>query len=294
MLAIANAAAAVTQFAASAMATTTTTAAAADAPATATPTTKSAKSRHHHGPHHRPILAERFKTKVCRNFVETGACPYFFRCMFAHGDHELRTKQMNMADGLYTEEAIKAFKRANYEATKRLLAANGNTAAAAAAMADMDMGCCDHEAEAMSTIVAPSPPGYTGFDAIESPVAIANVNTMMIGGSSQGTDSVSGASEGEMLLGVAAVPQQVAAPVVRRRRHDPYAQFSSWHPLAAPCVATPARVSPAPSAVSSTSSTRRSRAAAPVAPSLAATPNFVVPTSQYYYGATRTPTLVMV
>lgn len=68
---------------------------------------------------HKPILAERFKTKICKNFMECGSCPYYFRCMFAHGEHELRTKQMNMADGLYTEEAIKAFKRANYEAEKR-------------------------------------------------------------------------------------------------------------------------------------------------------------------------------
>lgn len=57
------------------------------------------------------ILAERYKTKLCRNYVETGACPYDIRCMFAHGVHELRTPQMNINDGLLTEEAIRMFQR---------------------------------------------------------------------------------------------------------------------------------------------------------------------------------------
>lgn len=57
------------------------------------------------------IIAERFKTKMCRTYVKTGTCPYESRCMFAHGTHELRTKQMNLADGLVTEEAVKAFQR---------------------------------------------------------------------------------------------------------------------------------------------------------------------------------------
>lgn len=67
---------------------------------------------------HKPILAERFKTKVCQNFETTGVCPYEARCMFAHGDHELRTKQMNLNDNLVTEEAIKAFQKARAIAAK--------------------------------------------------------------------------------------------------------------------------------------------------------------------------------
>jgi hypothetical protein len=67
---------------------------------------------------HKPILAERFKTKMCRSYERTGSCPYVHRCMFAHGDHELRNKDMNLADGLVTEEAIKLFKRATYEAVR--------------------------------------------------------------------------------------------------------------------------------------------------------------------------------
>jgi hypothetical protein len=68
---------------------------------------------------HKPILAERFKTKMCRNYVEKGECPYEIRCMFAHGDDEMRTKQMNLTDGLTTEEAIKTFQRAQAEKNRK-------------------------------------------------------------------------------------------------------------------------------------------------------------------------------
>lgn len=69
-----------------------------------------AGSEAHH--HHRYLLAERYKTKTCRNHMMTGACPYGHRCMFAHGVHELRTTDMNVRDGLMTEEAIRSFQRA--------------------------------------------------------------------------------------------------------------------------------------------------------------------------------------
>jgi len=59
----------------------------------------------------RHVLAERFKCKMCRNYVVNGACPYESRCMFAHGEHELRTMEMNLKDGLITEEAIKSYQR---------------------------------------------------------------------------------------------------------------------------------------------------------------------------------------
>jgi hypothetical protein len=68
---------------------------------------------------HKPILAERFKTKICRNYVTLGMCPYEQRCMFAHGEADMRTKEMNVADRLTTEEAIKAFQRARYAAKGR-------------------------------------------------------------------------------------------------------------------------------------------------------------------------------
>lgn len=61
----------------------------------------------------RHILAERFKTKQCRNYIATGACPYVHRCMFAHGEEDQRTYEENMRDGLFTEEAIRAWRRAS-------------------------------------------------------------------------------------------------------------------------------------------------------------------------------------
>jgi hypothetical protein len=71
-------------------------------------TIASAESRGHR---HKPILAERFKTKLCRTFSDTGSCPYEERCMFAHGEANLRTKEMNLADKLTTEEAIRNFQQ---------------------------------------------------------------------------------------------------------------------------------------------------------------------------------------
>jgi hypothetical protein len=58
-----------------------------------------------------PVIAERFKTRRCRNFEERGVCPYGLRCMFAHGTHELRSVEMNMADGLVTDDALRAHVR---------------------------------------------------------------------------------------------------------------------------------------------------------------------------------------
>jgi hypothetical protein len=59
------------------------------------------------------VIAERFRTKLCRNYLQhpDHPCPYEDRCMFAHGDHELRTATQNMLDGLMSEEAIREFKR---------------------------------------------------------------------------------------------------------------------------------------------------------------------------------------
>ncbi len=57
------------------------------------------------------VMASRYKSKLCRNYVMYGQCPYENRCMFAHGEHELRTMEQNVKDGLITEEAIKSFGR---------------------------------------------------------------------------------------------------------------------------------------------------------------------------------------
>lgn len=57
------------------------------------------------------VIAERFRTKLCSKWVENGGwCPYESRCMFAHGERELRTTEMNLKEGLTSEEAIRRFK----------------------------------------------------------------------------------------------------------------------------------------------------------------------------------------
>jgi hypothetical protein len=58
---------------------------------------------------HSSILAERFKTRSCENFKRHGECSFAHRCMFAHGEEDLRTTEMNLRDGLTTEKAIKTF-----------------------------------------------------------------------------------------------------------------------------------------------------------------------------------------
>jgi hypothetical protein len=78
-------------------------------------------------PTHKPLLAERFKTKLCQKYESHGHCPYEARCMFAHGHHDMRSKEMNYRDNLVTEEAIKSFMAIRYggaatEQTRSILA----------------------------------------------------------------------------------------------------------------------------------------------------------------------------
>eukprot|EP00760_Papus_ankaliazontas_P004852 PhM_4_TR12212/c0_g1_i1/m.29186 len=42
----------------------------------------------------------RFRTTICRHYRATGFCPYAPRCLFAHGDHELRSTNTNTTDGI--------------------------------------------------------------------------------------------------------------------------------------------------------------------------------------------------
>ena len=36
------------------------------------------------------VLSRRYKTELCSNFVDKGICKYGKRCLFAHGEAELR------------------------------------------------------------------------------------------------------------------------------------------------------------------------------------------------------------
>jgi hypothetical protein len=66
-------------------------------------------------PVHKPLLAERFKTNLCQAFERQGRCEYEARCMFAHGSDDLRSKEMNLLDGLVTEDAIRNFAVERYD-----------------------------------------------------------------------------------------------------------------------------------------------------------------------------------
>jgi len=63
--------------------------------------------------------ANRYRTAMCRNASAEGGCPYEAHCMYAHSEEELRTWDQNFADGLTTDEAIKAFHK-KFREEKRL------------------------------------------------------------------------------------------------------------------------------------------------------------------------------
>jgi hypothetical protein len=65
------------------------------------------------------VIAKKFRTKMCQNFINTGTCPYLLRCVFAHGEEALRTLEMNLRDNITSEEAVKAFQRHEIEARQR-------------------------------------------------------------------------------------------------------------------------------------------------------------------------------
>ncbi len=74
------------------------------------------------------VIAERFRTKLCRNYLldPDAPCPYEDRCMFAHGGHELRTAAQNMLDGLTSENTIRLFKQKQKLVTNEPLASLGH------------------------------------------------------------------------------------------------------------------------------------------------------------------------
>ena len=147
-----------------------------------------------------PILAQRFRTKLCNKFATTGSCPYVHRCMFAHGEAELRTAGQNVADGLVSEEAIRAFKREQYEARLRAEAAAKVRSATAAAV-----GRDTHYQHRN-----PRPSWLPASPSAELVMESAST--------SQRTNHSATAR---------------LATAAGRYRHDPYAEASQWHPLGA-------------------------------------------------------------
>mmetsp|Transcript_30456 Transcript_30456/g.94055 ORF Transcript_30456/g.94055 Transcript_30456/m.94055 type:complete len:269 (-) Transcript_30456:1151-1957(-) len=77
-----------------------------------------------------PIIAERFKTKMCKNYETTGQCQYGARCMFAHGARELRTTEQNMADGITNQGSVYALRRRMAKQAKADASVGGSTSVA--------------------------------------------------------------------------------------------------------------------------------------------------------------------
>ena len=53
------------------------------------------------------IDATRFKTKLCRHYMESGVCPFQSRCVFSHGQVELRTSDENRTSGIVSEQSLR-------------------------------------------------------------------------------------------------------------------------------------------------------------------------------------------
>jgi len=68
------------------------------------------------------LFALRFRTEYCRTFMCTGECRYRDKCMFAHGDSEMRTEAQNEADELVSDKAVRIWirdkRRAAYAAAQ--------------------------------------------------------------------------------------------------------------------------------------------------------------------------------
>lgn len=65
-----------------------------------------------------PIVAMRYRTRMCYNIAVSGTCEYQTRCMFAHSAEELRTPAMNLRDGLTSEAAVRKFQRDQHAANR--------------------------------------------------------------------------------------------------------------------------------------------------------------------------------
>ena len=119
------------------------------------------------------IVGERYKTTMCKNYKLHGECPYESRCMFAHGDHELRTKQMNQADGLRTEEDIRAFRAQQLEAAAR-------PASTSSAKSDVDLASVASETEEPHALYTRFTPASLQPVALAQPASRGSMTTSIV------------------------------------------------------------------------------------------------------------------
>jgi hypothetical protein len=165
------------------------------------------------------IIAERFKTRLCKTYRKTGECAYFVRCMFAHGKEDLRTTERNVADGLVTESAVKNWQRAKARAEEKASKRRATVPKESSAAP-----------RAATPLPVPSAPEPTAADAS----ALDDEQLRPTNGA-ECPDSVVAAADPLIaaFAGMSPAPLEKAATrtPVRRYRHDPYAQFSVWQPL---------------------------------------------------------------
>jgi hypothetical protein len=203
------------------------------------------------------IHAQRFRTKLCDKFATTGSCPYVHRCMFAHGEAELRTVGQNVADGLVNETSIRKYKRAQYEARKR--AARSKPAAAVVdvaptcavtAMAIQPSTVVARTSHPMPTTIVASSASLTGGGhgtptrLLTGVPSAASLLARTPGDVADGSPSVYGAAEDAGALSESENanrrrPQSPPHTAVTgpRFRHDPYSVECTLRRLApAPCA----------------------------------------------------------
>ena len=56
-------------------------------------------------------FAKHFKTQLCHNFCAHGVCKYNQKCLFAHGDDDVRSVPQNVAEGLVSDKSIRTYQR---------------------------------------------------------------------------------------------------------------------------------------------------------------------------------------
>jgi hypothetical protein len=183
---------------------------------------------------HKPILAERFKTKMCQNHEKHGSCPYETRCMFAHGEQDLRTKEMNLAANLVTEEAIKNFQRDRMMADREaaLAKAKGPKKAAGPKKVIQPASPLVKKTE-KPAIAAPAGPKQAPKQAAAAVAPIAPVTAAVAelscprspASDSPSTVATSKSPRRASPSSTSTTPMKKSAAVTptRRYRHDPYA-----------------------------------------------------------------------
>jgi hypothetical protein len=204
---------------------------------------------------HKPILAERFKTKMCQNYEREGFCPYEARCMFAHGEEDLRTSDMNMADNLVTEEAIKAWQRSKTvavrlaarkrakKAAKRETERNAKAAAASVSSCTTDLPRPATPPSAAHIVVPDSDGSATGTPTKMTPATVASVKT-------PASATVPMSAKNAVVVSPATAPASTKPSI--RYRHNPYAAIpltSAASATSAPSAAVPSENSDAAAAM---------------------------------------------